>query len=212
MKRIVIGHILTWASIVSVDVSGYIPVWKNRMILTAAVNYSWLLLVFYICYAAALKFYNRERQFTSIALYWEFWTVIMAAFIYVTGTMITDKYFLHVYFAPTALSYSTMRLMMALPFMGAAVFLAGLQTRAIQFYNIREERNYLLVELRRLRTETEQIAVDKEKLLKDNNLLQFERIANHEKIAELSRDFDRRLNYYEDIIRRLKNGEDDRFL
>jgi hypothetical protein len=195
MRKQIIGHLSFWIILICLDVSGYIPIWQHSFGVSAIVNYSWLLLVFYTTYLTSISFFNNANDFGKIFRYRQFWIIVLLPFLYIPGVMLTDKYLLH-YFNPVSLwTYCVSRFIMIYPFISNAVFLAGFQTRAIQFRNTRKE-------LGGLRGEREQ-------LLKEVNLLKFEKIALREEVDEIRREYRRNLEYYEDIIQRLKNGDED---
>lgn len=201
MKRQIIGHFLFWCMLIAFDMSGYIPVWSNKTGIGATINYGWILSVFYGAYISSLSYFNSDREYNRLASSKQFWIILLLPVIYISGSMLTDIYLLKVYYAATAWTYFVSRFIMIYPFLTSAIFLAGFQSRAIQFGKVRKERNNLLVENNYLREEQEQ-------LLKENNLLKFEVIAKRAALDELHREYHEKFDNYEAIIQRLKNGDD----
>jgi hypothetical protein len=201
MKKQIVGHIIFWAILIGADVSGYLPVWSKKIGLIATVNYSWILLMFYLSYKTGIKFYRSETEHTSIIQYRQFWIIASLPLIFIGGSVVTDTFILNSFNPLTLWSYCVSRLVQIYPFIGSAIFLAGLQTQAIQFKSVRRQRNELLVENNYLHE-------DKETLLKEINLLKFEAIASREKVVQIQREYTAKLKEYENIIRLMRDDDE----
>lgn len=200
MRKQVLGHVSFWALLILIDMSGYFAVWSKKVGEIAAVNYSWILAVFYITYIAASSFFNSDKDLKKITGSRSFWIIAAMPVVYIAGTMLSDMFVLQNYYAATIWNYCVSRVIMIYPFIGSAIFLAGYKTRAIQFRSIRKERNDLIVENNYLREE-------REELLKGNNLLQFEVIAKRAELDELHREYHEKFNRYREILRRMRDGD-----
>lgn len=202
MRKQIIGHSLLWALLIGIGLAGYIPVWKDRMLLGAFINYGWILSVFYLTYYSGLKYFRNGRDEVRLTQRWQFWVVIIIPVIYSTGTLVTDKFVLNAYYSPTLLSYYFARFVMICPFIFTSVFLAGFQVFVIEYKKIRRHRNELLVEINYLKEDLDEA---REQL----NLLHFERVAMHERVIDMNREFARKITHYEKIIRDIRNGDND---
>lgn len=193
MKKHIVAHFAFWITLICLDVSSYIPAWRSSFGVSAIVNYSWLLLIFYTAYLTGLSFFKREYEFKQLTRYLQFWIILFLPIFYIFGTMVTDKYVIGYFGALSIWTYAVSRFIMIYPFIGSAIFLAGFLTKAIQFANSFKE----IIVLR----------MEKTKLIEEINLLKFEKIAVREEVDEIRREYRRKMNYYEKEIERLKNGD-----
>jgi CBS domain containing-hemolysin-like protein len=209
MRKQLMGHLLFWIALISIDVTSYIPVWRDEIGTIAGINYSWILLIFYVAYLTGLSFFGKDREPLRLVKSRHFWVVIAMPIVYIFGTMITDVYLLKINdFLTVKWAYCVSRFIMIYPFISSALLLAGFRTRAIQFNMVRDERNGLYVENNALGEENDELRKEQNKLLKEINLLKFEAVASHERVADIQREYNKKLKYYEDLVRKLR-GDDD---
>jgi cell division protein FtsB len=208
MKKQLLGHLLFWALLITIDLSGYIPVWRSIVGIVAAINYSWILLIFYSSYSTSVSLFSDERENIRAWHQGRFWVMALLPILYMASSYYTDKYVLHIYGAPSLWSYCVSRFMMIYPFIGGAILLAGFRTHAIQFRNIRKERNDLLIENNYLDEENVKLKQEREQLSREVHLLKFEAIASRQQVASIRREYDEKLEMYKQIIDRLKGDGD----
>jgi hypothetical protein len=208
MKKQLFGHLLFWTLLITIDLSGYIPVWRSIIGTVAAINYSWILLIFYSSYSASISLFSDEKDYEKAWHRRQLWVMALLPILYMGGSYYTDKYVLHIYGAPTVWSYCISRFIMIYPFIGAAILLAGFRTHVIQFRNIRKERNDLLIENNYLDEENVKLKQEREQLSREVHLLKFEAIASRQQVASIRREYDEKLEMYKDIIDRLKGDSD----
>lgn len=208
MKKRLLGHLLFWVILISIDVTSYIPIWRKEIGAISAVNYSWILLIFYVTYLTSVSYFDRESESVPVVRSKWLWTIVALPLLYIAGTMITDVYVLKIQdFLTVKWAYCVSRFLMIYPFVGSAILLAGFQTRAIQFKSTRNERNSLYVENNYLGEINDKLTEERDTLLKEINLLKFEAIASQSRVADLQRAYREKLNYYEDLVKRLR-GDD----
>jgi hypothetical protein len=207
MKKQFLGHFLFWAILICIDVTSYIPVWKKIIGVSATVNYSWIIITFYASYLICTSLFTNERDQLKIWQRRQFWMLVAMPVIYITTSIVLDKYVLSIYNFPTIWTCSVAKFIMIYPFFSSAIFLAGFRTHVIQFRNIRRERNDLLIANNYLDEENTKFRTEKGMLLKELNLLKFEVVASREKVASLCREYDKKLETYRQMIDSLKRGD-----